>query len=104
MRVSIKRSPGGEAREYEIGARKGESVLNVLERIYETCDATIAFDSACGVGKCGVCRMRINGRDGLACTEPAEDGLVLEATPKGRFVKDLLMVMDETGEDPMHVQ
>lgn len=88
--------------EYEIEAEEGESVLNVLERIYETCDATIAFDSACRVGKCGVCRMVINGRHGLACTESAKGDLVLEPSPRGKCVKDLL-VTDETEEVGLHV-
>lgn len=88
--------------EYEIEAREGESVLNILERIYETRDATVAFDGACRVGKCGVCRMTINGRHGLACTEPAVGDLVLEPSPKGRCVKDLL-VTDEVEEDRIHV-
>lgn len=97
MRVSVKRSPGGEMQDYEIETVQGESVLNVLERISETHDAMLAFGGGCGRGKCGICGIKINGREALACTELARGDLILEPRSKGKLMKDLLVVGESEG-------
>jgi len=75
----------------------GESVLNVLERIFETQDESLAFGGGCGRGRCGACGMKINGRYRLACGEVVKGDLILEPSSKGRLIKDLLVV-EESGE------
>lgn len=83
---------------YKIKRVQGESVLNVLERIYETQDATLAFVGDCGRGRCGTCGMKINGEFGLACMELAGDDLTLEPLPKGKLIRDLLVVDEPNGD------
>lgn len=67
----------------------GQSVLQVLKRIYEDIDPTLAFYSSCRIGKCGLCRMLINGHLRMACATLAEGDLHLKPDPKGSLVRDL---------------
>ena len=100
MRVRIRDRNGAEVKSYEVAVTGGESVLDVLDRIRETADASLAYYASCGIGKCGVCGMVIGGKPRLACTCLAEgDELELAPLSSGELVRDLLtMQHDKRGE------
>ncbi|MDR3354746.1 MAG: 2Fe-2S iron-sulfur cluster binding domain-containing protein [Synergistaceae bacterium] len=91
MKISVRRFPGDYTQDYEIEDAEGESVLNLLERIREK-DPSLAFYRSCGIGKCGACRMNINGRERLACAVPATGSLLLEHASGGKVVRDLVTI------------
>lgn len=79
IKVCIKRSEG--FKEYTVETEEGMSVMDVLERIYDEQDNTLAFfrHEACHQEACGKCLIRVNGKVCLACGhEAVEDELVLE--------------------------
>ena len=75
-------------------AYKDCTVMNVLSRIYEDLDNTIAFRWACGKGNCRACVLCVNGKPVLACTEPASKTMKIEPHPKYEVLKDLLIDFD----------
>jgi succinate dehydrogenase/fumarate reductase iron-sulfur protein len=54
----------------------------------------IGYRWFCGVQKCGCCAVRVNGRELLACWEPAEMDMVIEPLRHAPLVRDL--VVDRT--------
>ena len=93
MRVRIRDRSGAEVKSYEVATAGGESVLDVLDRIRATADASLAYYASCGIGKCGVCGMVVDGKPRLACTCLAEgDELELAPLASGELVRDLLTI------------
>jgi Succinate dehydrogenase/fumarate reductase, Fe-S protein subunit len=83
------------------GRENAESVLNVLDRIRETVDASLAYYASCRTGKCGACAVNVNGRPCLACTCLVEgEELDLAPLPSGEFVRDLLTIRRTVQEAP----
>jgi succinate dehydrogenase/fumarate reductase-like Fe-S protein len=67
------------------------NVMEVLRYVYETYD-NIAFRVSCGGGSaCGICRIKINGNIGLACTTPATENMILEPVDKDKVFRDLIV-------------
>lgn len=52
---------------FRLRAQPVERMLDLLERVRDTQDPTLAFRSGCGQGACGSDAMSINGRNQLAC-------------------------------------
>lgn len=75
----------------EVSDNEVISVMNILDIIYQTQDATLAYfdHAACGQAACGRCLMRINGKIGLACKEIAQTEMLLEPA-NGNVVRDLI--------------
>ncbi len=69
-------------------------VLDVLDHIHENMAQDIGYRWFCGVQKCGCCAVRVNGRELLACWEPAEMDMVIEPLRHAPLVRDL--VVDRT--------
>jgi len=76
------------------------SVMNVLEYVSDNLDPSLAYYVSCHVGLCGGCLMKINGQLSLACREEVGGDLVIEPSPRGRVVRDLLVV-PETRRSPV---
>ncbi len=76
IRVTIDRGIGREDRPatYEVPVEEGESVLGVLQYIYENLDPGLTFYSSCRIGLCTGCLVRVNGKACFACTTLAEGG------------------------------
>ena len=45
-------------------------VLDVLNKIKNEIDPTLAYRRSCAHGVCGSCAMNMGGKNGLACTTP----------------------------------
>lgn len=74
-------------------------VLDVLHYLYEQ-DQTLAFRRSCREGVCGSDGMNINGKNGLACITPVNEGLrgksklVIRPLPGMPVIRDL--IVDQT--------
>jgi succinate dehydrogenase / fumarate reductase iron-sulfur subunit len=85
--------------EYSVPYVEGDTVLDLLNYVYENCDQSLAYRSACRKGKCGSCPVLVNGQAAFSCREPAAPELVIEPHPKFRLIRDLVVDFDhQTGE------
>ena len=64
-------------KDFEVEVEGEATVLNVLEVLYEKCDADFAFYSFCRQGLCGGCLVEVNGKRVMACKTPAEDNMTI---------------------------
>lgn len=84
----------GEPRcqEYEVPLEEGMSAMDVLDYIYQNLDGTLAYydHAGCGLGICGRCTGRVNGKAGLFCQVPVAGDVTLEPVSASRVLKDLV--------------
>jgi fumarate reductase (CoM/CoB) subunit B len=66
-------------------------ILDVLIYISEDLQVEYAHRWYCGVKKCGTCAVRVNGREVLACWEPAEPEMTIEPLRHLPVVRDLVV-------------
>jgi len=96
IRVTIRRTPPApELQEYLVEVQSGMSVFNVIEKIRETLDPSLAQPISCRIGKCDICLLKVNGRVRWSCTEPASDGMLIEPAPRYPVLKDLVVDLDK---------
>jgi succinate dehydrogenase/fumarate reductase iron-sulfur protein len=65
-------------------------VLDALEYANERLGADIAYRWFCGVRRCGMCAMSVNGEPQLTCWEPAQRTMTIEPLPRLPVVRDLV--------------
>lgn len=73
--------------DYEVEVRENDTVLQVLNRIYEKYEPTLAYRYACRIGVCGTCSAMVNGRPELVCLKKVDlesENKVLEIAPLPR--------------------
>jgi len=75
---------------YEVPIKAGQSVLGVLEFIYEQFEPDLGFLSSCRIGLCTSCLVRVNGKVVRACTTLAEDAMLIEPYKDSLLIKDLI--------------
>lgn len=72
----------------------GPMMLDVLIKIKDEIDPTLAFRRSCREGICGSCAMNMNGKNGLACLtpipEPSGSPVEVRPLPNLYVVKDLV--------------
>ncbi len=100
INVQVYRSPSqdredeareGEYKECSIPYKDRMTILNVLDYIHENHDRSLAYYKSCRIGKCTGCLVEVDGRNKLACTTLAKDGMKI-APPKGRkVIRDLVV-------------
>ena len=81
--------------EYNTQIDSSDSVFDVLTRIREEQDGSLAFRGNCYRGFCGDCVVRMNGKLTLSCLTNAEktvkdDVITVDPAPYAKPVKDLL--------------
>ncbi len=69
------------------------TLLNVLQDIKRTKDATLTFASGCKSSVCGSCAMRVNGKEVLACSYKVQDGDLVEPLKNVKVIRDLVVDM-----------
>ena len=76
---------------FEVPYTPGQSILDGLIWIREHADPSLAFRFACiNANVCKECVMRIDGKNGYACTERLKPGeTVLEPLANKRLIRDL---------------
>jgi len=87
--------------EYRVDVEPTERILDVLMRVKQYQDGTLAFRKSCAHGVCGSDAMRINGKEGLACktlvksvAESEGDTVLVEPLRNFPIQRDL--IVDQT--------
>jgi succinate dehydrogenase / fumarate reductase iron-sulfur subunit len=98
LTVKVKRFDGKKSwwQEYKVDIKSRRiSVLDVLVRIKEEQDPTLAVRYSCRMAICGSCGMVINGVPRLACqtllTEIKDDTITVEPMWNHRVIRDLVV-------------
>jgi len=76
------------------------SLLDMLNEVKWKMDGTLTYRRSCKHGMCGSCGMRINGKNGLACSTLLKDlntkkPVVLDPLPGMPIIKDLVVDMTD---------
>jgi succinate dehydrogenase/fumarate reductase iron-sulfur protein len=97
MIVNIKRFLNGGIRfdSFEVDLKKGESVLELLERV-KNIDRSVTYRSFCRSSICGTCAVKVNDKTVLACKTKVEDiiehnEIIIEPVDRSRVIKDLVV-------------
>ena len=70
---------------------EGLTLLEALQAIKTTQDATLTFNHGCRSEVCGSCAMRVNDKEVLACGYRVREGDVITPLSKMTIVKDLVV-------------
>jgi succinate dehydrogenase/fumarate reductase iron-sulfur protein len=73
---------------------KDMRVLDVLDYAVENHGLEVGYRWFCGVKRCGMCGVSVNGKPALACWEKATPGVKIDPLPNMKVVRDL--VVDRT--------
>src|ERR1039458_8559213 len=74
---------------FEVPLEKEMRVLDVLDHVAENCD--LGYRWFCGVKRCGMCGVTVNGKPVLACWEKATPSMVIEPLPNMPVIRDLVV-------------
>lgn len=76
--------------EYEVEKTEKMSVLSAVQYIYENLDGSLSLSGYfCYRKLCGLCQMKINGKNRLSCRMRVDDGMIIEPAPGYPLIKDL---------------
>ena len=75
---------------YDVSVSEGARVLNVLDAVHDTIDASLGYRHCCRGGQCGSCAVRVNGEPALACMHEAKEGDIIEPLNLPR-IRDLIV-------------
>lgn len=73
----------------EVPLQSRMRVLDVLEYAVDNCGLGLAFRHFCGVKRCGMCGVNVNGKPVLACWEEATPSMVIEPLANMPVIRDL---------------
>jgi succinate dehydrogenase/fumarate reductase-like Fe-S protein len=103
IRVSIRREGTATGKTprvqiYEVETKGGMTILEILEKIYQQMDATIAYRRyRCGRRICRSCEVKLDGRIVRGCAtllSPGESYLLEPARPSS-LIRDLVFEFDK---------
>ncbi len=98
MKVIIKRYPKG-VEKFEIEVSQNITLLELLYKVREELDPTLAFRSMCRAGICGTCAVKLNGKPVLACsTWVSGEEVIVEPIDRFSVIKDLVVDHEGIGE------
>ena len=80
----------GKYEEYEIPAGDRMSVFSLLDYIYENYDRSLAYYKSCRIGRCSGCIVEIDGKNKLACSTLAKDGMKIGPAKGHEIIRDLV--------------
>ncbi|SFV59626.1 Succinate dehydrogenase iron-sulfur protein [hydrothermal vent metagenome] len=92
MKIKIRREDN--LVEYEV-----ESVLTLLEaleQIKSSSDATLSFSHGCRSSVCGSCAVRVNEKEVLACAHKLQEGDIVEPLRNLPVVRDLVVDIEHS--------
>ena len=78
-------------RTYEVPYTKEMRVLEALDHVVEELGESLSYQWFCGVKKCGMCGVMVNGRQTLACWEPVEPEMVVRPLAGFPVIRDLVV-------------
>lgn len=76
---------------FEIPFEKEMRVLDVLDYVAENCGVGVGYRWFCGVKRCGMCGVTVNGKPVLACWEKATPSMLIEPLPNMPVIRDLVV-------------
>lgn len=85
------RDPEPYFKTYTVPYTREMRVLEVLDYIVEELGDSLAYQWFCGVKKCGMCGLLVNGRQLLGCWEPVEPEMVIQPLPNFPVIRDLVI-------------
>ena len=100
IKLQIYRSPsqdeedearGGEYREYEMPYIDRMTIMSVLDYIHQQYDRSLTYYKSCRIGKCTGCLVDVDGKNRLACTTLAKDGMRIGPATKREAIRDLFI-------------
>jgi succinate dehydrogenase/fumarate reductase-like Fe-S protein len=79
--------------EYQVPWVKGTSAMDILDYIYQNLDGTLSYydHAGCGLGICGRCTGRVNGKPGVFCQVLVEGDITVDPIAEDAIVKDLVV-------------
>lgn len=95
VNVSRGTSQDRSFQKYNVDVEGTMSVMQVLNEIHEKIDPSLAFYSSCRLGKCGSCKVKVDGKLCLGCITPVEGDFTVEPDPLGKLIRDLLVVWED---------
>lgn len=88
MKINIKRDDGFKS--YDT-ALENRTLLETLEHIKHTDDASLCYSSGCRSGVCGSCGVVVNGVEKLACSYIALPNDTIEPLKHHKILRDLVV-------------
>ena len=76
---------------YEVPYTKEMRVLEALDYVVEELGQSLSYQWFCGVKKCGMCGVMVNGRQTLGCWEPVEPEMLVQPLAGFPVVRDLVI-------------
>ncbi len=73
----------------DVDIPEGLTLLQALLHIKATADPTLTFKAGCRSGICGICGVRVNGKEELACACKPNEGDLVEPLQYHRVMRDL---------------
>ena len=75
----------------EVPMEREMRVLDVLDHAVDNCGVAVGYRWFCGVKRCGMCGVSVNGKPVLACWEKASPSMLIEPLPNMPVVRDLVV-------------
>lgn len=85
------RDPTPHLETYSIPYTREMRVLEALDYVVEELGESLAYQWFCGVKKCGMCGVMVNGRQTLGCWEPVEPEMTVRPLAGFPVVRDLVI-------------
>lgn len=81
----------GSYKSYEIAYEDRMTVMSVCDFIQKNIDRSLAYYKSCRIGKCTGCLVEVNGKNTLACSTLAKDGMKIAPAKGKNIIRDLLV-------------
>lgn len=86
---SVDKAPRYET--LEVPLEREMRVLDVLDYAADQCGVALGYRWFCGVKRCGMCGVSVNGKPVLACWEKASPSMLIEPLPNMPVIRDLVV-------------
>ncbi len=96
QRFNSQNTPQYSSKSYQVPS--GLTLLQALQYIKANSDTTLSFNAGCRSGICGVCSVRVNTREELACSYKIQDDDTISALEYHTVVRDLIVDKKTTQE------
>lgn len=85
--------------DFSVSFDTGNTVMDVLNHIYENLDSSLAYRMGCSGGghqRCGACAVVVNGRPVLGCKMLASEEMTIGPHPKFEVIRDLAIDFEKS--------
>lgn len=105
LNVKVRRGTKDTSRlvSYEVPVEAGQSVLGVLQYIYDHLEPELGFLSSCRIGLCTSCLVRVNGKVVRSCTTLAEEDIIIEPYKESLIHRDLIAELPAISREKKNV-